>query len=50
MADEILAHRLNTLHNISFFLNWMQRIRDAIREDRPIDWRYDGAGSSSTVS
>lgn len=40
MADEILAYRLNTLHNIAFFLNWMQRIKDAIRDDRPIDWEY----------
>ncbi|QPJ60515.1 MAG: tRNA guanosine(34) transglycosylase Tgt [Candidatus Nitronauta litoralis] len=40
MADEILAYRLNTLHNVAFFLNWMERIREAIREDRPIDWRY----------
>jgi queuine tRNA-ribosyltransferase len=40
MADEILAYRLNTLHNVAFFLDWMQRMRDAIRDDRPIDWIY----------
>ncbi len=50
MADEILAYRLNTLHNVSFFLNWMKRIRDAIRDDRPIDWAYANAVPPSEPS
>jgi len=38
MADEILALRLTSFHNIAFFQNWMKRIRQAIQEDRPLDW------------
>lgn len=34
IADEILAMRLNSLHNIAFFQDWMARLRDAIKEDR----------------
>lgn len=33
-AGEILGLRLVSLHNIHFFLNLMQRIRDAIRDDK----------------
>ncbi len=33
-AGEILAMRLNTLHNLHFYLNWMMEIRRAIAEDR----------------
>ncbi len=31
-VNEILALRLNTLHNITFYLNWMREIREAICE------------------
>jgi queuine tRNA-ribosyltransferase len=34
MAGEILSLRLNTLHNIAFYLNLMSDIRKAIKEDR----------------
>lgn len=34
MAKEILSLRLNTLHNVAFYLNLMKQIRDAIEEDR----------------
>ncbi len=34
MANEILSIRLNTLHNIAFYLNLMSDIRKAIEEDR----------------
>lgn len=33
-TDEILGLRLVSLHNISFYLDLMRRIREAIREDR----------------
>lgn len=33
LSREILAHRLNTIHNIHYFICLMQRIRNAIRED-----------------
>lgn len=40
IADEIFALRLNTLHNIAFYQNWMQKIRRAIREDLPFDFSW----------
>ena len=40
VADEILAMRLNSLHNIAFFQMWMSHLRRAIREDQPIDWSF----------
>lgn len=33
MAKELLAYRLNSLHNVHFFLNLMKRVRRAIVED-----------------
>ena len=42
ISEEILAMRLNTIHNIAFYQHWMQRIRDALAEDRPLDWEYPG--------
>ncbi len=44
MANEILAMRLNTIHNIAFYQDWMAEIRRAIREDRPFP-APPGAGS-----
>lgn len=40
ISDEILAMRLNTIHNIAFYQNWVARIRQAIREDRPFQMTY----------
>jgi len=34
MAKEILAHRLNTIHNIHYFMNLMADMREAIRKGR----------------
>ena len=33
MAKELLAYRLNTLHNVHFFLNLMKQVREAIVAD-----------------
>ncbi len=33
MAKELLAYRLNTLHNIHYFLNLMKQVREAIVKD-----------------
>ena len=33
-CDEMLGPRLNTIHNLHYYLNLMQRIRTAIEEDR----------------
>jgi len=34
MAGEILSARLNTIHNLHFYLTLMEDIRQAIQEDR----------------
>jgi len=34
MAKEILAHRLNTIHNIHYFMTLMSKMREAIREGK----------------
>ncbi len=34
MARELLAYRLNTIHNLHFYLELMRQIRQAIKEDR----------------
>ncbi len=40
-ANEILGLRLNTLHNVAFYLNLMAQIRRAIKEDRFADFKKD---------
>lgn len=46
LAEEILAMRLNTLHNLHFYLDFMSEIRRAIGEDRlealGRDWALQG--------
>lgn len=39
MANEILAFRLATWHNLAYFINLMRGIRDAIRNDRLADYK-----------
>jgi len=34
LANEILSSRLNTIHNIYYYMDWMKRIRSAIEEER----------------
>ncbi|MBW1731518.1 MAG: tRNA guanosine(34) transglycosylase Tgt [Deltaproteobacteria bacterium] len=34
MAKELLVYRLNTIHNITFYMDLMEDIRQAIREER----------------
>ncbi len=41
-ANEILALRLNSIHNTAFYQNWMREIRTAIREDRAFDFSWEG--------
>ncbi len=40
LAEEIFVMRLNSIHNIAFFQNWMENIRKNIHEDRPFGKRY----------
>jgi len=41
VAKEILAMVLNTIHNVRFYMNLMDRIRTAIREDRFVEFRRE---------
>jgi queuine tRNA-ribosyltransferase len=34
MAKELLAYRLNTIHNLHYYMGFMADIRKAIRQDR----------------
>jgi len=47
IANEIFALRLNTLHNIAFYQNWMKKIRRAILEDKPFDPNWINAPQES---
>ncbi len=54
LANEILASRLNTLHNVHFYMEFLRRIREAIQEDRLLDfyktyssYRKEGEGERS---
>jgi queuine tRNA-ribosyltransferase len=38
LANEILSSRLNTIHNIYYYMEWMKRIRTAIEEDRLVEF------------
>lgn len=40
-ADEIFGARLATTHNIHFLLNMMKNIREAIKEDRLLDYKNE---------
>ena len=41
MAKELLAYRLNTIHNIYFYISLMKRVRTAICEDRFNEFRKE---------
>ena len=39
MAGELLAYRLNTIHNVHYYMQFMGEIRDAIKEERFPEYR-----------
>jgi queuine tRNA-ribosyltransferase len=39
LANEILSSRLNTIHNLFYYMNFMRRIQEAIRENRLLQFR-----------
>lgn len=41
VAGEILSARLNSIHNLTFYLNLMKQMREAILEDRFGAWRSE---------
>jgi queuine tRNA-ribosyltransferase len=50
MAGEMTAGVLNTLHNLTFYLDTMRRIRDAIAFRTFSDFRQDFMRSASRLS
>lgn len=50
MAQETLALRLNTLHNLHYYLRLMEGIREAIRQDRLLEFRKAFYEARSEVS
>lgn len=40
-AKELLAYRLNTIHNIHYYMNLMKRMRQAIIEDRYLEFKKE---------
>ncbi len=43
-AGEVLGIRLTTWHNLRFLLNLMKNVREAIKEDRLLDFRNEFFG------
>ena len=41
MAKELLAYRLNTIHNLYYYMRFLEEIRGAIREGRFAEYRND---------
>ena len=41
VSGEVISLRLNTLHNVAFYLNMMKQIREAIEEDRYEAFKLD---------
>lgn len=41
MAKELLAYRLNTIHNLHYFMGFMKEIREAIAKERFEEYRND---------
>jgi queuine tRNA-ribosyltransferase len=41
MARELLAYRLNTIHNVHFFIDFVKRMRQAIVADGFESFRRD---------
>jgi queuine tRNA-ribosyltransferase len=39
MSRELLAYRLNTLHNLHYYVNLMREIRTAIEAGQFLQWR-----------
>ena len=40
-SRELLAYRLNTIHNLYYYLGLMAKMRHAIREDRFLEFKQD---------
>jgi len=50
VTRELLAYRLNTLHNLHYFLNLMGRMRTAIQEGRFLEFRKEFFKSTQQIA
>ena len=50
MAKELLAYRLNTIHNLYYYTNLMAGVRQAIKENRLTEFRKSFYENQSGVS
>jgi queuine tRNA-ribosyltransferase len=41
MSEELLAYRLNTIHNIYYYIHFMERIKNAIRENKILEFQTE---------
>jgi len=44
MANELLVYRLNSIHNIRYYIRFMDNIRDAVKDDRLKEFKEDFYG------
>jgi queuine tRNA-ribosyltransferase len=44
-CGEILGERLLTLHNVHFFMRFMEEMREAIRADRFAEWKAEACAA-----
>ena len=49
MARELLAYRLNTLHNLYYYMQLMKKMQTAIASDRFMTFRRDFYEKRETV-
>lgn len=41
MANELLAYRLNSIHNIYYYIHFMDRIKNAIKENKLLEFKKE---------
>jgi queuine tRNA-ribosyltransferase len=41
MAEELLAYRLNTIHNIYYYIHFMERIKNAIKDNKILEFQKE---------
>ena len=41
MANELLAYRLNSIHNIFYYIHFMDRIKNAIKENKLLEFKQE---------
>ncbi|NLA75547.1 MAG: tRNA guanosine(34) transglycosylase Tgt [Deltaproteobacteria bacterium] len=41
MAEELLAYRLNTIHNVYYYIHFMERIKNAVRDNKTLEFQKE---------